>query len=1352
MSKKISFSLSGRPGRGLRLVGVTCALGLLVACATPSGGRRGAGAVGGVALNEKALEKERAALQQQAQAQPAGKPTQLQRELGWAQLLLGEQQAAQQQLGGAAGDVRALLGLGLLAQEAGRGRAAQSLWLELLDRVARGQAAGEPFAAPIAEIAAHRLLTLGGDGGGPAAEAKLRQRLQELWQRAAGLLLEARQLIAALLGQRQRLAGDEASAEKVDSERGCPQWFYVSGPLGHLPVLDLQTALPPDDPARDPQRAAYKRKSGSGCSVALEGVPGRPGVMYATTWVLTERAGAWPVTVETSATPWALYVDGQQAFLDPEPIRRRHLWVQLAAGWHSVAVKVGAGGGHAQVQLAIPGGRFFTGPAAEAPRPAGGAAVAAKLRPLSELPVPQTAVEGALARLLMAQQAYLLGDVEAGLSAMAPLMASAPRCGSVALVHAGLILEDRGRPDRLGRDQARAILTQALTQHPELLRARLSLATMLLQDEKAEQALELLDARPQAEPSWQQALLRYRLLKARSFTHEAEQALAQARTLGPSACPVLEQLTDWRREQQDVRGALQLAKELAACNPYSDRYADELLDAGELPAAAREYQRLLKLEPDNAEWLRGLAKVLYQRRGPGDLQQAAALWEGLCARSPTSTTNYLELANVLVDRGERAAAEQALRRGLGEVPESAELQRALLALGAQDELGAYRVDGRKIIAEFAERKDAFGGEPAVLVLDRTVVRVLKTGARLTLTHNIIRVLTKDGLGKFGEVNIPEGADVLTLRTVKADGTTREPEEIPDKDSVSAPDLEVGDYVEFEYVDREEPQAAFPGGFLAERFYFASADAPLDRSEYLLIVPKTIELQLDARGPVKADGGREVPEPEIRTQGDERHYFYVRQKVPRMIPEAPMDAALLDDWMPSIRVGAGLSFPRYVNYLRERRYRSLRLSRELRALATELAGPPPAGPGTDEPVASLIARASRLDAWVRKNIRAGGSIDEQATSILARREGRRDVLLLALLRAAGIPAEAWLVRSQSGPKLDGPLPDILAYNELIVAVAPGRGDAGGPLLWLDPVYRHLPSGYVRPALRGGRALRLPETGLSPPVQAATFTTVNLPPEGGTSAAYAAALTGPAGAAAAKLPATPDGQPASPPSPPQVLRDQRRLALQIKLAADGSGEVTVRETLTGWPALEWREQVENIAEEKLRQQIEQRALGFYFPGASLLDLKYGPMDNDTAELTVEYRFRAPRLCRSRRSDGGAELVLPAPYPLLLGRNYLSMARRRTPLMLHYALPTVLDAQIDLPAGARVAQLAAPLQLTDFGQFTQKVTQEATAQGARLLLHTETALPLTRILPDRYPRFVEFAIRIDAAEEAIAVLTLP
>ena len=41
-------------------------------------------------------------------------------------------------------------------------------------------------------------------------------------------------------------------------------------------------------------------------------------------------------------------------------------------------------------------------------------------------------------------------------------------------------------------------------------------------------------------------------------------------------------------------------------------------------------------------------------------------------------------------------------------------------------MDAYRIDGQKVIAEFMKSSAAetFGGEPAVILLDRTVVRVL----------------------------------------------------------------------------------------------------------------------------------------------------------------------------------------------------------------------------------------------------------------------------------------------------------------------------------------------------------------------------------------------------------------------------------------------------------------------------------------------------------------------------------------------------------------------------------------------------------------------------------------------------
>src|SRR5206468_12365610 len=129
----------------------------------------------------------------------------------------------------------------------------------------------------------------------------------------------------------------------------------------------------------------------------------------------------------------------------------------------------------------------------------------------------------------------------------------------------------------------------------------------------------------------------------------------------------------------------------------------------------------------------------------------------------------------------------------------------------------FRLDGAAVIHAFekaARRYDA----PAVLLLDRTVARVFPDGAQMILTHNIVRVQSKDGIERWGEVPIPDGAEVLTLRTHKPDGSVREPEEIFGKQTVSAPDLAPGDYVEWETLEVREPVDAFAPGFLGERFY------------------------------------------------------------------------------------------------------------------------------------------------------------------------------------------------------------------------------------------------------------------------------------------------------------------------------------------------------------------------------------------------------------------------------------------------------------------------------------------------------------------------------------------------------
>ncbi|MBP6741624.1 MAG: hypothetical protein KA244_02165, partial [Deltaproteobacteria bacterium] len=230
-----------------------CALWLLASGCT--GLQQSAKSDGALAPKAGALAAQQATLEAQLRTQGDKADANTQRELGWVYLLSGNLTAAEPllQKAAAASDIRAQLGLGLLHQERGQFRRASEEWLTLLERYVEtvsAQASSsdaasqqDPWAAATAEMAAHRLLLLGGDGTSAEADRKLRERLLALWQKYAArqsqpgqtalLPKEAAQLTAALLGQLLRLHGDEPTAAKVDAERGCPSWLYVTGPGGY---------------------------------------------------------------------------------------------------------------------------------------------------------------------------------------------------------------------------------------------------------------------------------------------------------------------------------------------------------------------------------------------------------------------------------------------------------------------------------------------------------------------------------------------------------------------------------------------------------------------------------------------------------------------------------------------------------------------------------------------------------------------------------------------------------------------------------------------------------------------------------------------------------------------------------------------------------------------------------------------------------------------------------------------------------------------------------------------------------------------------------------------------------------
>jgi hypothetical protein len=282
----------------------------------------------------------------------------------------------------------------------------------------------------------------------------------------------------------------------------------------------------------------------------------------------------------------------------------------------------------------------------------------------------------------------------------------------------------------------------------------------------------------------------------------------------------------------------------------------------------------------------------------------------------------------------------------------------------------------------------------------------------------------------------------------------------------------------------------------------------------------------------------------------------------------------------------------------------------------------------------------------------------------------------------VSSRIWLAHPPRDAQLDGELPDLEGFDEPLLA-------AGG--LWIDPRYRHAATGFVSPPLRGGRAFAL----VPGPLESARVPTDNA--------------------------------------------DDRQMDFDVKLAADGSAEVSVRERLRGWPALEWREALEKLAADRVQPEFEQHTLGFHFPGASLLALSWEGKDDDAGAFVVAYKFRAPQLARRV----GRSLVVPAPFAASLGKRYIGVAARKTPLLVDYAAPTHVHARIVVPE-RMVAALPPPVRAeAPFGLFEQAASAGGGAPNTTVELDARFKMSDARVAPGDYGRIVDFAQRVDRAE---------
>lgn len=860
-----------------------------------------------------------------------------------------------------------------------------------------------------------------------------------------GVTYDIAEIGIAYAYRRGDLPAVTALAERV----GCVPSFRLAGPFGPRDLLGFDTHSGPE--ARGPLAESYdlgpmrgrratRTVHGRGCTTHLgDGPVAGGGVTYAEAMIELDSAGERWIRLETPNAV-ELFVDGTSvARFDARrspTVRTRYVPFTFGAGTHEITVKITTRHPNPVLVLAVTGDAGLR-------RGTAGAGFDPTLPDPAEPGDAYTraVVEENRGAVVDARET-LEADVYEGDAGVPTLV-----------LRSAIALEDPFRPQDASRDDARRLLRRAREKDPMSWYARLALARLAAAEGRDQEAIT--DIR-EAAGQWPELvvfpLTLAELLQARGWDAESDQHIARAAEIFPESCAVIEAQRSVAGRLDQIDRYVERTEALVACNARSRARLDVLMDARRWDDALREVDRLAALEPEEIR-PRYDATRADIATGRGDIATARELRARVASLFPRADAHVGDLVDQSIAEGQRDQAFSAIERALAAEPTAMAGLRLMRAdLGGQDDLAPYRLDGAAVLREF-EASGRRYEQPEVLVLDYAVWRVYDDGSSLHYVHQIVKVQSEEAVDSQGEFTPPEGAVLLRLHTIKADGTRLEPDIIAGKETISLPNLEVGDYVEQEYVRSIGPADGLEGAVLGDRFFFQGFETPYDRSEYVVVLPASMNPTLDPRG--------NLPPPVETRNGDLRE---LRWRVDRSLPRQREPLSVnAREFLPSVNLGVGATWDQlrtsFADILADRNVEDPAARRLVQNVLRELPRD-----------ADDMDRARALYAWVLANIEPADDAFGSAPRMLSGRTGSRARVLHYLYGLADIPSDIVVVRTLTADQTRSPLPDDETYSTLLVRIGPQNAP-----IYISTNQRGTPFGYVAPALRGQDAMVLAADG-------------------------------------------------------------------------------------------------------------------------------------------------------------------------------------------------------------------------------------------------------------------------------------
>jgi len=1164
------------------------------------------------------------------------------------------------------GEPYALMLQGLLARRDGHPEGTLDAALRLVRAAPRH---------PLATLAAREIQDLAGLAG--SLDARILSEVPQVL--ASGVEGETAVLLRGALAQLQFL-DDRPELAETRAAAGVPSEVTLLGPLSPLHLLAFGDRTEPERSGTIPDSFAgpfgpviprVLAVPGGRLSLEAEGLAGDVYVMALDVEVPT---AAVYVVRNTSPSTHRMLLDGtvlheRRTYERPGSIVAAQA-VRLEPGKHrlmGVLLKEERTGSLVLTMSRAdgqPSGLRFVAARGPAPRWAG---VKAEEAPgfYPDAPSIEVALEKEAGRALatfLAARDGLTRDVDGArrlLAELGPLPAAAPWN----VLSAELALRDRSLPTKVGQGRATRDLEVAVERDPVNVGALLARGLLAVNDQRVDQAVGLAArARAAHTPVGTPVLgLEARIALAQGVDAQADTLARESLARIPGLCEALLVRYDVARRRDAVATTDGLLDAIVTCPGEQLRRVSHWKFRGQLDRALTEMRRLRARLPGDISLGSQEADLLVALRRT---DEATALLRSLTELRPRDPSLWRRLGETLALGKHDAEALAARERALSLDGSDLALRRTVeRARTGKELLAQFAIDGRAAVKAFEARGSNVEGS-SVLIVDAAATRAYADGSMVDRIHTVEKVLDQSAVARVAEVQVPQGAQVLSLRTLKADGTVLEPESL-DKDTVSLPGVGVGDSVEFEYLLAHPARRAASPGWTAGAFYFQVAGVADDWATYAVSAPHDSGMSVDAHN---------MSTPVMRKEGDEDVVRMEVRSVPPLLPE-PNSPPSGTEQLPFLVIGAGDTGPNGLltatgDTLSARAQRTFEVEAFARAAA--------AGKSGLEAVRAIhsvvMDRIPGRDAGLALS----------AASTLAQDRGSRLWLLKAALEAQGFPARLALVRTYATDPNPYRFPNEALFPYVCLRVEiPGHEP-----VWLDSVIRYGPFGQLpEQAANGREAYLLPEPGR--PLLA--LKTPTQPTVGG-----------------------------------------REVKLDLALSEDGTLSGNVLEIYSGFEAAQLAETLEGVSNEQ-RDQALQQALSRYFGGAELSDLRLDVKRAVGAPLSLRYHFVAPRFARV---DEGRMTLGPLTYPAQVGRRYVTLGTRRSPLFIDSTETNVSHVTLRLPPGWHIDDPLKGGKLeSPFGLFTR---DEAETDAFRV--EERYRLDMARIPVGQYEAFAGFAGQVD------------